>query len=108
MDTLLAGAGFGDGVNYKDMEDNNITGYIPVHSLPRFAGGSTKAPSKDFLTNPNTIAGAAVRVNMLIFVKSNTKRIITKNIISLPMPIAKVALCSAKPKKTFPVYALNM
>ena len=31
MDTLLADTGFSNGENYKYMEDNHITGYIPVH-----------------------------------------------------------------------------
>jgi hypothetical protein len=31
MDTLLADTGFSNGENYKFMEDNNITGYVPVH-----------------------------------------------------------------------------
>jgi transposase len=31
MDTLLADAGFSNGENYKYMEENDITAYIPVH-----------------------------------------------------------------------------
>ncbi|MBA7543074.1 hypothetical protein ES705_35400 [subsurface metagenome] len=31
MDTLLADTGFSNGENYKYMEDNHITGYVPVH-----------------------------------------------------------------------------
>ena len=31
MDTLLADTGFSNGENYKYLEENNITGYIPVH-----------------------------------------------------------------------------
>jgi transposase len=31
MDTLLADAGFSNGENYKYLEENNITAYIPVH-----------------------------------------------------------------------------
>lgn len=31
MDTLLADTGFSNGENYKYLEENNITGYIPTH-----------------------------------------------------------------------------
>jgi len=31
METLLADTGFSNGENYKYLEENNVTGYIPVH-----------------------------------------------------------------------------
>jgi len=48
MDTLLADTGFSNGENYKYMEDNNITGYIPVHG--QYEGtreGMTYEPEQD-------------------------------------------------------------
>ncbi len=45
MDTLLADTGFSNGENYKYLEDNNITGYIPVH-------GQYEGTSKGFTYEP--------------------------------------------------------
>ena len=48
MDTLLADTGFSNGENYRYLEENNITGYIPVHG--QYEGtreGFTYEPEKD-------------------------------------------------------------
>ena len=48
MDTLLADTGFSNGENYKYLEENGITGYIPVHG--QYEGtrkGFTYEPDQD-------------------------------------------------------------